>query len=63
MKPPRKRAAARTARERDQLELIDAMRASNRRLREALVEAFACGNGRVLVAFGEILTFVARGPR
>lgn len=65
MKARRKRAAARTARERDQLDLIAAMRASDTKLREAIVTAFSHDNGRVLVAFGELLRWVApaRGRR
>ncbi|HWU90543.1 MAG TPA: hypothetical protein VN253_24930 [Kofleriaceae bacterium] len=62
-KQPDRRSPPRTARDRDQLELIDAMRESNQKLREALVEVFACADGRTLVAFGQILGFVARGSR
>jgi hypothetical protein len=56
-----KRSAARTARERDQLDLITQMLASDAKLRQAIVTAFSHGNGRVLVAFGELLSWVAQG--
>lgn len=67
MKPPGKRAAKRTPHERDQLDLIAAMRGADARLCEAIVTVFSHSNGRVLVAFGELLSFVAmhstRGKR
>lgn len=58
MSRPKKRGPD-SARERDQLDLIAHMRASNTKLREAIVIAFSQGNGKVLTAFGTILEFVA----
>ena len=49
----------RSARERDQLELIAHMRASNAKVREAVVKAFGCADGRALTAFGTLLGYVA----
>lgn len=65
MKARGKRTMARTARERDQLDLIAAMRVSNAKLREAIVTAFSHSDGRALAAFGEVLNWVAqaRGRR
>jgi hypothetical protein len=54
----------RSPRERDQLDLIAQMRASNAKLCDAMLKAFACGDGRALVAFGTLLGYVAaRGGR
>jgi len=61
--PPPLDAAARSARERDQLDLIAHGRESNAKLANAIVTAFACSDGRVLVAFGELLSFVASHAR
>jgi hypothetical protein len=55
---PKKRVPD-SARERDQLDLIAHMRASNAKLCEAIVTAFSQGHGKVLAAFGTILEFVA----
>jgi hypothetical protein len=38
-----------------------ARRASDAKLREELVTARSHGNGRVLAAFGEVLSWVAQG--
>ena len=55
-----KRAVERTARERDQLDLIATMRASDAKLRKAIVTAFSHDDGRALVAFGEVLSTAPR---
>ena len=56
----RKRASARSAVERDQLDLIQQMRASETRLSDAIVTAFTRSDGHALAAFGVVLGFVAR---
>jgi hypothetical protein len=61
VKGPRKRAPVRTPREADQLDLIASMQAADSRLREALVTAFSHRDGRVLAAFGQVLSWVAQG--
>lgn len=60
MSRSKRRRAARSARERDQLETIKDMCASQARLGEALVTAFTRSNGSALAAFGVLLGFVAR---
>jgi hypothetical protein len=56
----KRRREARSARERDQLETIEDMRAAQVKLGEALVTAFTRSSGSALAAFGVILGFVAK---
>lgn len=55
-----RRGEARSARERDQLETIEDLRAAQARLGEALVTAFTRSDGSALAAFGTLLGFVAK---
>jgi hypothetical protein len=61
--PPPLDEATRSERERDQLDLIAHGRKSDAKLAESIVTAFSCSDGRVLVAFGELLSFVASHAR
>ena len=51
----------RTAREIDQLDLLAGKRTAEAKLRRALIIALGNADGRVLVAFGELLEWVASG--
>ena len=60
---PRQPVEERSARERDQLDLLARMRRADAKLSQAIVTVFTCDDGRVLVAFGKLVRFVATHAR
>ena len=57
---PKKRAAAWTARERDLRDLLEHVRARERRLFDAMVVILTRGDARVLTAVGTVVDFAVR---